>query len=223
MMNLVVDYMDKLAEKDSDTYFIGIDGYRYYMTSNIQKKFPNRVIGAGISEQNAISMATGLALSGKTVYVFMIAAYATRRALDQFKFACYCGAKIRVITTLSGLSHPFAGFSHTAIDDVTVMKNSPNIEIVAQICFIFNISISELLDEKEELFLLDKKAIKKYQLLNEAGKKKADDYIDDLLENPKYQAKSLTEDQIATAVKEVIDSDSKDTGSLLFRLSHQEK
>ncbi len=129
MMNLVVDYMDKLAEKDSDTYFIGIDGYRYYMTSNIQKKFPNRVIGAGISEQNAISMATGLALSGKTVYVFMIAAYATRRALDQFKFACYCGAKIRVITTLSGLSHPFAGFSHTAIDDVTLMKNSPNIEI----------------------------------------------------------------------------------------------
>ncbi len=30
------------------------------------------------------------------------------------------------------------------------------------------------------------KFIKKYQLLNEAGKKKADDYINDLLENEKY-------------------------------------
>ena len=115
------------------------------------------------------------------------------------------------------------GVTPSAVNNWIKGSNSPNIEIVAQICFIFNISISELLDEKEELFLLDKKAIKKYQLLNEAGKKKADDYIDDLLENPKYQAKSLTEDQIATAVKEVIDSDSKDTGSLLFRLSHQEK
>ena len=129
MMSLVVDYIDKLADKNPDTYFVGIDGYRFYMTSNIKEKYPDRVIGAGISEQNAISIATGLALSGKIVYVFMIAAYATRRALDQFKFACYCNAKIRVITTLSGLSHPFAGFSHTAIDDVTIMKNSPHIKI----------------------------------------------------------------------------------------------
>lgn len=129
MMDLVTNFIEKLADRDPNTYFVGIDGYRFYMTSNIQKKHPDRVIGAGISEQNAISLATGLALSGKNVYVFMIAAYATRRALDQFKFACYCNANIKVITTLSGLSSPYAGFSHLAIDDISIMKNSPNIEI----------------------------------------------------------------------------------------------
>lgn len=129
MISLLTQYLEELADRDPNTYFIGIDGYSFYLFSNIQKKYPERVIGAGISEQNAISIATGLALSGKTVFVFMIAAYATRRALDQFKFACYCNARIRVITTLSGLSYPYAGFSHTAIDDVTIMKNSPNIRI----------------------------------------------------------------------------------------------
>ena len=129
MMEFVTKFIEELADKDPNTYFVGIDGYRFYMASNIQKKYPDRVIGAGISEQNAISIATGLTLSGKTVYVFMIAAYATKRALDQFKFACYCNANIRVITTLSGLSHPFAGYSHLAVDDVPIMKNTPNIEI----------------------------------------------------------------------------------------------
>lgn len=88
------------------------------------------------------------------------------------------------------------------------------------------IKIAECLNQSADYLIFGIEAAtnqKKYQLLNEAGKKKADDYIDDLLENPKYQAGSLTEDQIATAVKEVIDSDSKDTGSLLFRLSQQGK
>lgn len=131
MFDYIAEFCAELADKDPNTYFIGIDGYRYYMAGKIQEKYPDRVIGAGISEQNAISMATGLALSGKTVYVFMIAAYATRRALDQFKFACYCNANIRVITSLSGISHSFAGFSHMAQDDIPNIRNTPNVEVYA--------------------------------------------------------------------------------------------
>ena len=129
MLNSVVNFIEEIAEKDLNTYFVYIDGFQHPWVTNLKKMCPDRVISCGISEANAVSIATGLALSGKTVYVFMIAAYASRRALDQFKFAAYCNANVKIITALSGIAVPYAGYSHTAVDDVSILRNTPNLKI----------------------------------------------------------------------------------------------
>ena len=129
MIIKVKEFIEKVARENEHTYFLYIDGFRYPWLENIEKLYPNRVIPCGISEQLSLSISTSLALSGNKVYVFMIAAYASKRALDQFKFACYCNANITVITTLSGLAVPYAGYSHLAIDDISILRNSPNLSI----------------------------------------------------------------------------------------------
>ena len=129
MLKTIETFISKIAENDKDSCFIYVDGLILDSLLEVEKKYPNRVIRGGISEQNVISMATGMALTGKTVYVFMLSAYATRRALDQLTFAGYCQADIKVIAYLASLSVPYAGFSHTNIDDVSNCINIPNLEI----------------------------------------------------------------------------------------------
>ena len=125
----ITKHLNDIAQKDENSYFVYIDGYRYPWVGDIEKEYPERVIACGISEANAISIATGLALSGKSVYVFMISAYAVKRALDQLKFAAYCNANITIITTLAGFAVPYAGYSHLSLDDVSILRNTPNLEI----------------------------------------------------------------------------------------------
>lgn len=134
MILAIVNFIEELAEKDPHTYFVYVDGYRYPYFENLEKKYPERVIPAGICEANAVSIATGLALSGNTVYVFMIGAYAARKTLDQFSFAAYCNANIKIIGDISGTSVPFAGYSHTSIDDISILRNIPNLRIYNPCC-----------------------------------------------------------------------------------------
>ena len=49
------------------------------------KDFPNQYINVGVSEQNMINIAAGLALSGKTVFCYSIASFATLRCYEQIK------------------------------------------------------------------------------------------------------------------------------------------
>lgn len=129
MHNEILKFTEEIAKKDPNAYFLYIDGFRTPVCSNLETKYPDRVIPCGICEANSISIATGLALSGKTVYVFMFAAYASKRALDQLKFAAYCNANIKIITHVSGLAIPYSGYSHIAIDDVSILRNTPNLKI----------------------------------------------------------------------------------------------
>ena len=52
------------------------------------KKFPDRFINAGISEQAMMSMAAGMALEGKTVVVYSIGNFPTLRCLEQIRNCC---------------------------------------------------------------------------------------------------------------------------------------
>src|SRR5690348_8429588 len=50
-----------------------------------EEKIPKQLINVGIAEQNMISVAAGLALSGKKVFVHAISNFATLRCYEQIK------------------------------------------------------------------------------------------------------------------------------------------
>jgi transketolase len=83
----------------------------------------------GISEQNMVNMAQGLALQGKKVYVYTIAVF-LQRAFEQIKLACQMNLPITFIGGCVGLSNSTDGFTHYCINDITCMRTLPNLTIL---------------------------------------------------------------------------------------------
>lgn len=68
-------FFDSLYEsmiENENIYLITAD-FGAPMLDKIRISFPQRSINVGIAEQNAVNVATGLALEGKIVYVYGIA------------------------------------------------------------------------------------------------------------------------------------------------------
>ena len=84
---------------------------------------PDQFIDVGIAEQAMISVAAGLALSGKRVFVYAIAPFATARCYEALKvnFA-FTGLDITVIGIGAGQTYWEAGPTHHALDDVPLMQ-----------------------------------------------------------------------------------------------------
>ncbi|MEK7432440.1 MAG: transketolase C-terminal domain-containing protein [Cyanobacteriota bacterium] len=94
--------------------------------------FPERFINVGIAEQNMIGIASGLALSGKKVFVYSIANFVTFRCLEQIRNdICYHNLDITIIGVGAGYSYGVHGYTHHAIEDVSIMNNLPNIKIIS--------------------------------------------------------------------------------------------
>ena len=71
MRKVFVDTLIKLARNDKDIVLITSD-MGFSVLEPFFKKFPSRAINCGIAEQNAVSIASGLALLGKKPYVYTI-------------------------------------------------------------------------------------------------------------------------------------------------------
>lgn len=64
MRNTFVKILTQLAEKDERIFVITPD-LGFSVLEEFEQKFPDRFLNVGIAEANAISIASGLALSGK--------------------------------------------------------------------------------------------------------------------------------------------------------------
>ena len=68
MRFVFVKELIKYAKKNKNVYLITSDlGYRAF--EDFKSKFPKRFINVGVAENNMIGISTGLALTGKKVFV----------------------------------------------------------------------------------------------------------------------------------------------------------
>jgi len=97
----------------------------------IEHEFPDRFIECGISEQDMVSCASGLALSGKIPVCHSFACFLTSRSNEQIYNACCEGDKIIYLGSAAGwISAKGPGMSHEARRDKWLMKGMPNLEIM---------------------------------------------------------------------------------------------
>lgn len=128
-------YLKKILEQDENSYVLFADGLEHYILKDYKKtcskNILKRIINIGISEQNAISMAAGLGLSGKTPYVVMFGPFMVMRAAEQIKLdVCYTNANVKLIATNTGFAGTFGGgYSHCLIEDIAMLSAMPNIQI----------------------------------------------------------------------------------------------
>ncbi|MBP2018948.1 transketolase [Symbiobacterium terraclitae] len=92
--------------------------------------YPDRFFSFGLSEQNMLSVAGGMAREGLTPFVHTFAVFIYRRAYDQIAMSvAYPNLRVRMIGFLPGILTP-GGATHQAIEDIAVMRALPNMTIL---------------------------------------------------------------------------------------------
>jgi len=101
-----------------------------FALNSFKKRFPNQFINVGVSEQNLLNVASGLAYTGKKVLIFGILSFIVNRAYEQLKLNI-CGMRLPVILVGigPGLSFSFDGPSHHSLTDISLVRQLPGIKI----------------------------------------------------------------------------------------------
>jgi transketolase len=118
------------AEEDPDFIVISSD-MEAFSLKNFQNNFPNRYINVGVAEQNAINIAAGLASTGKKVLVFGILSFISTRCYEQIKLnICAMKLPVLIVGIGPGVSFSFDGPTHHATNDITLMRQLPELRIL---------------------------------------------------------------------------------------------
>lgn len=114
-------------------------------TNMFKAKYPQRHFDIGISEQDLIGTASGMALTGKTVFASTFAMFLAGRAYEQVRnTASYSNVNINLCATHSGLAVGEDGATHQCIEDIALMNVIPGMKIF---CPADDISTKKILSE----------------------------------------------------------------------------
>ncbi len=129
-------FLTSLYEKmrnDKTIFFVAAD-FGAPILDKIREDYPDRFINVGIAEQNLINVATGLALEGFTVYAYAIAPFVTMRCYEQIRVNISVLSHVReininIIGVGAGVSYAMSGPTHHCLEDLSIMKTLPNMEV----------------------------------------------------------------------------------------------
>jgi transketolase len=97
-----------------------------------REKFPERALDVGITEQNLIGVAAGIAARGKVVFAYGMAPFVTMRAFEQIRTDLAYNAKnVKVVTLFGGLSAGPWGSTHHAMEDFALMRTIPGMTVLS--------------------------------------------------------------------------------------------
>lgn len=121
-----------IVRNDQNTVFLTADTCSFSGLSRLKDKFPENIINVGISEQNLIGIAAGLANEGFNIYATTYASFLTLRSADQIKVCLsYMNLPVKLMGLASGLSAGILGPTHMSIEDIAFMRALPNITIIS--------------------------------------------------------------------------------------------
>ena len=123
-------FMIEIARKNKNLIVLSADLGRSSGLARFKLEFPKQYISVGISEQNLIGVAAGLADEGFKVFVTSFAPFLSMRASEQIRMNLgYMKHNVNLIALGSGLSMGFLGNSHFGLEDVAIMRTIPNLNI----------------------------------------------------------------------------------------------
>ncbi len=116
--------------KNKDIYVLDADLSSSTKTQEFNNIYPKRFINMGISEQDMIGTAAGIALSGKIVFCSSFAIFLVGKAYDQIRMSiAYNNANVKLVSTHSGLSPGEDGPTHQMLEDISIMRTLPNMRV----------------------------------------------------------------------------------------------
>lgn len=121
----------ELGKKYNDFLVLDADLAAATKTGMFKKDFPERFYDCGIAEQNMISIAAGIAATGKKVFASSFAMFAAGRAFEQVRNSvAYPNLNVKVCATHAGISVGEDGATHQCCEDLALMRTIPNMTVI---------------------------------------------------------------------------------------------
>jgi transketolase len=125
------DALVDLGEAHEDVVALDADLAVSTQSMKFGKRFPERFFNVGTAEANMMSMACGLAATGKVPYCSTFAVFAAGRAYDQVRLGiAHNELRVRIGASHGGVSLGEDGASHQMIEDVALMRAMPRMQVV---------------------------------------------------------------------------------------------
>jgi transketolase len=108
-------------QDDSNLFFLTGDlGFR--ALEDVRQTLGQRFINAGVSEQNMVGVAAGLAREGMTVFAYSIAPFCYARPYEQIRNdVCFGRLPVCLVGNGGGFAYGYMGPTHHAIEDCAAM------------------------------------------------------------------------------------------------------
>lgn len=126
-------YGNALAEFGDKYDFVVLDADLAAATKTgiFKKKFPERFFDCGIAEGNMMSVAAGLASTGKTVFASSFAMFASGRAFEQVRNSIgYPHLNVKIGATHAGITVGEDGATHQCNEDFATMRSIPDMVVI---------------------------------------------------------------------------------------------
>jgi len=121
-----------LAERDPDIVVLDADLSGSTRTAKFAEVFRERFFNMGISEQDLIGTAAGLALAGKKPFVSTFAIFETGRAWEQVRQSvCLNHVPVKLVASHGGVTVGEDGPTHHCTEDFALMRVLPGMTVVA--------------------------------------------------------------------------------------------
>ncbi len=121
----------ELGKVNPDIVVLDADLSRSTMTKFFAGEFPNRFFDCGIAEQNMVSIAAGLAASGKTPFASTFAVFVPGHCFDQIRMSiAQPKLNVKLVSTHGGISVGEDGTSHHSIEDLSLICSLPGFTII---------------------------------------------------------------------------------------------
>jgi transketolase len=131
MRSVYADTLVELGRSRHEIVCVGADTTDSIKTKKFGDKYPDRMFNVGIAEANLVSIAAGLAISGKISFASTYAAFLPGRCLDQIRNAiCYPNLNVKLVVSHAGLTVGPDGASHQQIEDFSTMRSIPNMRVI---------------------------------------------------------------------------------------------
>lgn len=121
----------KLVNNNEKIIVMDADVAQSTRTNWVQNEYPDKFVDMGISEQDMVGTAAGMALSGMIPFVSTYGVFLSGRAWDQIRTTvCYGNLNVKFGGAHGGISVGPDGATHQALEEVALMRVLPNMKVI---------------------------------------------------------------------------------------------
>ena len=121
----------QLCAQNSGVVVLDADVAKSTRTVWVREQYPHAFLDMGVSEQDMIGMAVGLAMTGLVPFASTYSAFLTGRGYDQIRSAvCHDNVNVKLAGAHAGFSVGPDGSVHQSLEDVAIMRALPNMTVL---------------------------------------------------------------------------------------------
>ena len=129
-----VSYGETLVElgaEHDDFVVLDADLAASTQTGRFKDAYPDRFFDVGIAEQNLMSIAAGIAATGRVAFASSFAMFAAGRAYEQIRNSIgYPRLNVKIGASHAGLSVGEDGATHQCNEDIALMRSIPGMTVI---------------------------------------------------------------------------------------------